>query len=299
MRSTQLTILTENRYLNPEQDTPYIRNIMHEDQLVQDALKKRGLRVERCSWDDPRVDWSDTDYILFRSTWDYFDRFPEFFAWLEKTKTKTNMLNPYEVIRWNLDKHYLEELSAAGIHVPPTLFIESGNRETLTAWVEQTAWKEVILKPVVSGAARHTYRFLHGESGLHEDLFYKLIAEESMMIQEFQDKVLEKGEVAFMLFDGHFTHAIIKKAKEGDFRVQDDFGGTVQHYDPDKTEIRFAEEVVARCGYDPVYARVDALWDNKGRMAVSELELIEPELWFRFYPEAADKLAEAIINRYF
>ncbi|MFH0756283.1 MAG: hypothetical protein V2B15_03240 [Bacteroidota bacterium] len=299
MKSTQLTILTERRYVEPARVTPYIRNILDEDRLVRDALEKRGLKVARCSWDDPRVDWSDTEYILFRSTWDYFDRFPEFCVWLEKSKAKTSMLNPYEIIRWNLDKHYLEDLAKAQVHVPPTIFIESGNQATLTDWVVGPGWREVILKPVVSGAARHTYRFRAGESGQYETLFRKLIADEPMMIQEFQEKVLEKGELAFMVIGGKFTHAVVKKAKKGDFRVQDDFGGSVQHHDPAGHEILFAEQAVARCGYNPVYARVDAIWDNNGRMAVSELELIEPELWFRFNPEAADRLADHIINRYF
>ena len=79
---------------------------------------------------------------------------------------------------------------------------------------------------MVSGAARHTYRFLPEDAEQHETLYQQLIGEEAMMIQEFQVQVPIKGEVAFMLFDGRFTHAILKKAKEGDFRVQDDFGGS-------------------------------------------------------------------------
>ncbi len=73
------------------------------------------------------------------------------------------------------------------------------------------------------------------------------------------------------------------------------------HYEPTREEIAFAESVVEQCGYDPVYARVDAIWDNTNQMALSELELIEPELWFRFYSGAADHLAEAIVraNHYF
>ena len=44
------------------------------------------------------------------------------------------------------------------------------------------------------------------------------------------------------------------------------------------------------------FARVDLVWDNNGELALSELELIEPELWFRFNAEAADELAEGIID---
>jgi hypothetical protein len=97
-----------------------------------------------------------------------------------------------------------------------------------------------------------------------------------------------------MLFGGTFTHAILKKAKAGDFRVQDDFGGTVHSYDPSPAEIAWAEQVVALCDPLPVYARVDAIWDKKQEPALAELELIEPELWFRYHPEAAEKLADAL-----
>lgn len=299
MRDTQVTILTDRRYVEPAKDgSNNTRNIINEDRLVRQALERKGLKVQRISWDDPRFDWSGTDFILFRSTWDYFDRFPEFSVWLEEVKSRTRMLNPYEIIRWNLDKHYLADLAEAGIPIPPTLIIEKGDQGSLEKWTEQAGWKKIILKPVVSGAARHTYRFSSGKSGPYEETFRKLIAGESMMIQEFQESVPVKGEFAFMVFGGKFTHAIVKKAKKGDFRVQDDFGGTVHHYKASGPETEFAEQVVDRCGFNPVYARVDAIRDNMGRTVVSELELIEPELWFRFHPEAADRLAEAIIAQY-
>ena len=46
-----------------------------------------------------------------------------------------------------------------------------------------------------------------------------------------------------MLVNGHFTHSILKKAKAGDFRVQDDFGGMVYEYEASKNEINLAEKV--------------------------------------------------------
>lgn len=289
-----MTILTESQYVNPSADTPFIRNLLLEDNLVREALERRNMRVDRCSWDDPAVNWAKTDLILFRSTWDYFDRFSTFDRWLEKVKSITRMINPYQVIRWNMDKHYLEDLSKSGVPIPPTLFIEKGDTHPLARWVSQTGWKEVILKPVISGAARHTYKFIPGEAGLHEEIFRRLIKHEAMMIQEFQRQVPVKGEVAFMVMGGRFTHAVIKKAKKGDFRVQDDFGGTVHPYKPTLREIEFAEMVVARCGFNPLYARVDVVRDNMDKPVVLELELIEPELWFRFCPEAANHLAEVI-----
>ena len=94
-----------------------------------------------------------------------------------------------------------------------------------------------------------------------------------------------------MLFNGEYTHAILKKAKTGDFRVQDDFGGTVEIYTPKKEMIELAKLCIQQLNPTPVYARVDIIWDNNNNMSVSELELIEPELWFRFHKEAAKKFA--------
>jgi glutathione synthase/RimK-type ligase-like ATP-grasp enzyme len=291
-----ITILTDSWFLGKARHNSHIETIMQEDQLVQSALERRGLKVRRINWDHPDVDWSNTRYILFRSTWDYFERFPEFEPWLQDVKGKTSMLNPYKLIRWNLDKHYLLELAAKGIPVPPTRFMEKGEQKTLTELVLETDWSEIILKPVVSGAARHTYRFKPGKSDRYEEIFQKLILDEAMMIQEFQHQVLEKGEVSFVVIGGKFTHAVLKKAKRGDFRVQDDFGGSLHPYKPSIEEITFAEQVVSSCDKQALYARVDAIWDNQNQLALSELELIEPELWFRFNPDAAEKLAETFFS---
>jgi glutathione synthase/RimK-type ligase-like ATP-grasp enzyme len=293
---TDITILTDSRYVAPGNTDPYVANILHEDMLVQKALEERGLKVNRINWDHSEADWSATRFILFRSTWDYFDRFAEFRRWLERVRHQTSLINPYSIISWNLDKHYLEDLRAKGTCIPPTLFIEKGDSRPLERIVEETGWEELILKPVVSGAARHTYRFTAAEAGKHEQVYRQLIREEGMIVQEFQHQVLTKGEVAFMLFGGRFTHAVLKRAREGDFRVQDDYGGSIELYSASGEEIAFAEKVVSLCRPQPLYARVDAIWDNQDQLAVSELELIEPELWFRLNPAASRIMAATIVS---
>ena len=67
-----------------------------------------------------------------------------------------------------------------------------------------------------------------------------------------------------MLVNGHFTHFILKKAKAGDFRVQDDFGGMVYEYEASKNEINLAEKVFFSCDEIPLYGRVDIMWDDVG-----------------------------------
>lgn len=294
---TDITLLTDARYVNPSTIDWYIQNILEEDRLVTEALQKKGLTVTRTNWDNPEYDWTKTRFAVFRATWDYFDRFQEFSRWLSAVNDKTSLINPLSLVRWNMDKHYLRDLKNRGITIPPTLFVEPGEIRSLSEIVKSTGWNDCILKPAVSGAARHTYKLNESNVKDHEMIFRKLIGEESMLIQEFQHQITMKGEVALMLFGGKFSHAVLKKAKAGDFRVQDDFGGTVHKYLPSQQEIEFAEHVVATCKPLPVYARVDVIWDNQNNLSVSELELIEPELWFRKHPLAADIFAKAILKK--
>jgi glutathione synthase/RimK-type ligase-like ATP-grasp enzyme len=294
MRTFDVVILTESRYLNPEKVNNYIQNILTEEGLLIKALEKHGLSVIRKDWADPDFDWSSTKCALFRTTWDYFDRFEEFKFWLNQVDEKTQCINPISQIKWNMDKHYLKDLKDKGIRIVETEYIHRGDKRALHSIFTECGWDDVILKPTVAGAARHTYKLNADNISDHEDIFSTLIAKEDMMLQPFQYNIEKKGEVSFMVMGGKFTHAILKKAKSGDFRVQDDFGGTVHNYEVSKEEIAFAERVINACEPLPFYGRVDVMWDNEDKLAVSEVELIEPELWFRENNAAADSLAREV-----
>lgn len=293
MNTFDITILTDARYIQDDQTNDYSSNVFREDRLLKEALERLGYSVHRTNWDDDNFDWTSTEYIFFRTTWDYFDRYDEFSVWLEDVCTKTKLINPKELIYWSLDKHYLQDLDQAGIRIPETIFIEPKETQTLSEIIASLNWKEFILKPAISGAGRHTYRFTKEKAADHQSIFSQLIAKESMLIQEFQANILTKGEVAFMVFGGKFSHAVLKTAKKGDFRVQDDFGGTIQHYYPDAAEIAFVERAFAACSPLPVYARIDVIWNNENELCIGEIELIEPELWFRMDDESADRCALA------
>jgi glutathione synthase/RimK-type ligase-like ATP-grasp enzyme len=298
MQKYDLVILTDHRYAYPSKIDDYTKNIIVEDALVVNALGKLGLKVIRLAWSDPDFDWSSTKAVLFRTTWDYFDNFLVFLTWLNNVSKVTTLYNSEAIIRWNLDKHYLQDLKTKGVHIAETLFVEKGDQRTLEDLHKETGWTETVLKPCVSGAARHTYKLNPENRANHQGIYETLIANEAMMLQPFQKNIVTEGEISMMVFNGQFTHAILKKAKAGDFRVQDDFGGSIHDYQPSEDEIEFAEHVVKACKELPLYARVDIFKDNDNRMALAELELVEPELWFRHHPNAAMILAEAIKDNF-
>ena len=291
---TDITLLTCRAYYKPDNITPYIQNILLEQELLKSAFESQGLKVDITYWDNPSYEWQQTKSVLFRTVWDYFERFDEFWDWLEQVKTKTRLINSYELIKWNIDKHYLRDLKNNDIQVVPTYFADRGNNINLQEIANLNDWKHIVIKPAISASAFNTYKITNDEMEQKEQLFHELLQTHDMLVQPFFPTISELGEASLMVFGGKFTHAILKKAKAGDFRVQDDFGGTVHDYNPTQEEIKFAEKVFQSCTSLPIYGRVDIVWDSNKHIYLSELEIIEPELWIRNRPESANKIAEAV-----
>ena len=291
---TDITLLTCRAYYKPDNITPYIQNILLEQELLKSAFESQGLKVDITYWDNPSYEWQQTKSVLFRTVWDYFERFDEFWDWLEQVKTKTRLINSYELIKWNIDKHYLRDLKNNGIQVVPTYFADRGNNISLQEIANLNDWKHIVIKPAISASAFNTYKIINDEIEQKEQLFHELLQTHDMLVQPFFPTISELGEASLMVFGGKFTHAILKKAKAGDFRVQDDFGGTVHDYNPTQEEIKFAEKVFQSCTSLPIYGRVDIVWDSNRQIYLSELEIIEPELWIRNRPESALNIAKTV-----
>jgi len=315
-----VVILTERRYAGTPADTGpvkgYVDNLLLEDQLVADALRGRGLLVDRRAWCDKEVDWSSTRSALFRTTWDYFDRWAEFAPWLDAAAKRTRFFNSPELVRWNLDKHYLHDLELAGVRVVPTAYISQGEHMPLFDVAARRGWAEVVIKPAIAGGAVDTY-FVNLSGDVHvlspepprkedsETLWCSLVDQQDMLVQPFLPNVMADGEISLIWIDGAVTHGVLKRAKSGDFRVQDDHGGTVNLIEVDTKMASLAQDIMDRClslcterdWEPPLYARVDVMCGESGEWMLSELEMVEPELWFRFCPEAAHILAKAIKER--
>ena len=293
-----VVILTDHRYENPKKIDWYIQQVLTEDKLLKKELELLGLNVIIKDWKSKKFDWSKAEYAIFRSTWDYFDNFKLFSNWLEKNKYEIKFINSLEIIKWNLDKVYLLELQEKGINIAPTILIKKNQPTTLKKLFEDTGWKEAVLKPTVSGAARHTYRINRNSYNDYEEIFKGLICNEDFLFQEFIKNIISKGELSLIVIGGKYTHAVKKTAKKGDFRVQDDHGGKVEVYYASDKEIEFAEQCINLCLEMPLYARVDIAYDNNNELSLVELELIEPELWFRNNKKSAELLAKEISKKF-
>lgn len=291
-----IAILTCDQLENPDSLNWHTLQSLYEDEMLIHALQQTQLKVCRVSWSNPNFDWHNTRAVLFKSTWDYYYQFKQFSAWLGQIKQHTIMINPVEIIEWNLNKKYLIDLENKGIRIVDSIIIEQGKNVALDSFFQQFNTSDFVVKPLISGSARHTFKVTHNNITNTQLQFNQLIQHEGFIAQPFQQSIMSHGEISLMVIDGQFTHAVLKKSRAGDFRVQDEHGGTVHPYFASAEEIKFAEQTIAACNPKPMYARVDLIRNNKDQLVLMELELIEPELFFRFEQSATFKLADSVFK---
>ncbi|HEY2192216.1 MAG TPA: hypothetical protein VGH76_07920 [Actinomycetospora sp.] len=251
------------------------------------ALAERGVdaRVEPWDADDDLVVWSAADLVAVRTTWDYSDRREEFLAWAARIASSTVLQNPLAVLEWNSHKRYLRELTEAGVPVVPTRLVPAGSDP------EPLGPGRVVVKPAVSAGGRGAHRGLGPELG---ETLAGLVAVGDALVQPAVESIDTEGEVSLIRLGDGWSHAVRKFPPAGGFLVHERHGGRLEDHEPTPRELEVAEAALA-CSPAPVHAaRVD-LVRLDGDPVVMELELIEPELFLRRSPDAAGRLADALL----
>lgn len=271
---------------------------LHEDDiLLAEALQRLGIDPVPAIWNDPHVDWASYDAVVIRTPWDYYERVAEFRAWLAaRTASGVLMCNSSDIISWNFDKHYLRDLEAAGVPVIPTIWIGRGESADVGAMVRARSWHEVVIKPTVSGGAYRTHRLLVDDIGAYADTIEEVLADRGVLVQPFVPEILRDGELSLLFFDGAFSHAVCKRPRAGDYRVQVQFGGTTELVDVGEALVTQAQACVLAAPSLPVYARVDGVVTD-GRFLLMELEVFEPHMFLSSHPDAPMRFAQAVRGR--
>ncbi len=236
-------------------------------------------------WNDPSVNWTDYNYLIFRTVWDYFEFPKEFETWLDELeKQNIKTLNPLPIIKRNQHKFYLQELERQGIDIIPTVFIPKNTGLNLS-FLKEKNWESAVIKPAVSGGSYLTRLFSQSETEEIETEYASFALENDLLVQPFMPEIQERGELSILFFQGKYSHAIVKKPKNGDFRVQSQFGGQYQTFEPDASLLATAQHIIETFGGDLLYARVDGILKD-GKFLLMELELIEPDLYFDYHADA-------------
>ncbi|MBB3606682.1 hypothetical protein FHT40_006375 [Mycolicibacterium sp. BK556] len=248
-----------------------------DDDGLVGALRARGLHARWLSWDDPATETADL--VILRAAWDYAERRDEFLAWTTRVR---NLLNAPEVVAWNSDKHYLQDLADAGVPSLPSYFFEPGDKVKLPKG-------EIVVKPAIGAGSIDTGRFVdHAAARAHVAALQD--SGRTALVQPYDARV-EQGETALVFLGGKQSHAFTKGPMlppEGEDTLLDESGTyvteTLASADPDVAMWEVGAAALAAAGShlgiatsELLYARVDLIGGPDNPLLL-ELEVIEPGL---------------------
>ncbi|WEN15994.1 hypothetical protein PY254_04795 [Rhodanobacter sp. AS-Z3] len=274
-----------------------LASIQRDDAHLASMLEQHGITPVSCIWNDPTVDWSAFDAVLIRTIWDYYKLSGAFIDWLDQLdQLGIPTINDSRVLRWNSDKSYLLDLDEQGVAIIPTALATA---DELAAALASMPDQHVVIKPTISGGAWHTVRGHVGDPAFTEAVTH-LPRDIDYLLQPFVPEIVSAGEWSLLYFGGKFSHAVIKRPATGDYRVQSEYGGSIEPAQPSAATLAAAGKAlaaVAALGHGELaYARVDGVI-SAGQFLIMELELIEPFLFLAEQPRSAERFAQQLARR--
>lgn len=281
-RSDRVAILTCRDIPEPDFD----------EDVLMSALDGR-VEARLVAWDDEGATPAEYDLCVLRSTWNYPLAPDAFTQWVRRASEESVLVNPADVVLWNLHKQYLIELEERGHPVVPTALVRRGEAVSIEELVGTRGWNDVVIKPAVSAGSYKTRRFT-GDWADAQCFLDELAAEGDVLVQRFMESVATVGETCAIWIDGEWTHAIRKEPR---FSGDDESVTLLPEIPADLLELaqRITNDVP---GWPDalLYGRADFIRDDD-RWCLSELELVEPSLFLLQHPPACERLVAGIERR--
>jgi glutathione synthase/RimK-type ligase-like ATP-grasp enzyme len=273
-----------------------LEGFVSDDELAYGPLESLGWFIEAVPWNAKHIDWGAFEAVVIRTTWDYQKTPDTFLAILEQIQNSgVRVENSLDLVRWNINKKYLQKLDACGVPTVPTVWAEELGPIHEGTILQRLRVKEVVLKALVSANADLTYRLQCGSPDWSEAA--AVLNQRGYLAQPFVNNIVSEGEYSLMYFDGQISHAVLKTPKPGDFRVQEEHGARIRTVQPSLSLIAAGARALAALDSVPLYARADFVRMSGEDFALMELELIEPSLYLRMDEGAAERFARAVDRR--
>lgn len=162
-----------------------------------------------------------------------------FTAWIDTVSQVSTLLNSAAIVKWNMNKTYLQDLQQAGVPIVPTEYLtartllkapgdcEATNLQPDTDTVTrllQAQQGRVVVKPSVGcdGVNIEIFDSFNPHALAHARTLLRR-GQDCVLLQPFLPSITSMGELSLIYIQGKFSHAVRKYPGKGDFRVQERF----------------------------------------------------------------------------
>lgn len=259
-----------------------------------EPMKQLGWEVEAVPWRSAASNWNDYQAVYVGAPWDYPQDPGKFLSILETIdRSDAVLVNDLSLIRWSLPKTYLRDLETRGAAIVPSWWMDHVDLAAIEHAFGHWQTELIIMKPVISTNATDTHLLTRTELSGNAAELAAIFENRPFVVQPFIPGIVEEGEFSMFYFNNEFSHAIRKTPKQGDFRVQEEYGAEIVAVQPEALLLETADGVMALVEPVPAYARADFVRARDGRFLVMELELVEPSMYLRMDDDAPRRFAEA------
>jgi hypothetical protein len=264
---------------------PYLQSDGFEERPLLHALQAAGVEVRFVDWTTPADAVGAYDAVSPKFLWGYHLQ-PEMWRSTLEAFPADMWINAKELLQWNADKTYLLELRDKGVDVGELAIIAAGESVDLVALAQERGWQELVIKPTLSAASTDTFR---GDAVSLQEPAVRILSDRALIVQPFFEDVLTSGEVSLIYANDTFCYALSRKAVPGDFRAHPAFGGDTELLSPPPKMLEQGASVLAQLPCLPTYARIDGFPRGDDTLLISEVEVLDPNLFVGWAPEAALK----------
>ncbi|PIQ66348.1 MAG: hypothetical protein COV96_02015 [Candidatus Zambryskibacteria bacterium CG11_big_fil_rev_8_21_14_0_20_42_18] len=264
---------------------------IHEDIYMRDACRNMRLFSEIATLSDITNISESSDVVILKSIWGYHLHYKEFIKEVSRLKKKGVILvNDYNFIFWNIDKYkYLNEINH--MNVIPTASLQLNGLDTtseINSVISETCRRfnadTLIIKPSISESGYLTFKY--NKNNNNEMVVAALFNNRQLnfIAQPYRSSVSE-GEISVIIINGVLLYGI--KRFPGIFTDKLDpvylnlsnVPRTIQN-----ETVALRNFFLKRFRTLPNICRVDFVRVDTG-YEILEVELIDPDLFFRYIPE--------------
>lgn len=278
---------------------------IQEDVYIRDSYRKKGLPCEIVTLKNIVKISKPFDVVIFKSIWGYHLHYRTFLKQISiLRKKKIKLINSYDFITWNIDKYkYLDELR--NIKTIPTILLNFKNakkvseiRNIILRINKTLNTNTLVIKPSISESGYLTFKYDKTKDNRSVITLLKQNKKLSFIAQPYRPDILT-GELSVVMINGMLLYGInrfpgIFSEKLDPVYIKFTSLPVVIKKEADILKTFFLEKF----GVLPNICRVDFLKLNTG-YEILEVELIDPDLFFRYIPNTMREKATSMIYKSF
>ena len=163
------------------------------------AFAEAGMELQQIRWREIADRADEFDAILPLMVWDYFEGNEDaFLSAIAKAEQSTPVFNGFDVLKWNADKAYLDDLENRGAPTIQTVSVDRITQSAVARAFDALETNIVVIKPRIGGGAWRQVLYKQGDPFPDADE----LPPEGALIQAFLPSVKERANILFSISAG-------------------------------------------------------------------------------------------------